>query len=179
MHVVPDPSRPAGLNQQRPVDVVAHMSHVQTLTQRVSIVDVLLRMMGAAALAISSYVHLHGAHFYSSLGDTITQADLFYAQGVVAALVALWVLVSGNRWAWVAVAVVGAASFAAVTIYRYIDVGAIGPIPNMYEPSWQTNEKLLSAYAEAAAVVVAAAALLSRSRGRKRSAAAAPHAAGW
>lgn len=138
------------------------------MTQRVSVADVLLRLIGAAALAISSYVHLHGAHFYSSLGNTITQADLFYAQGAVAALVALWVLVTGNRWAWAAVAVVGAASFAAVMLYRYVDVGSIGPIPNMYEPSWQTNEKLLSAYAEAAAVVVAAVALLNPALRQRR-----------
>jgi hypothetical protein len=139
-----------------------HVSPEQAMTARVSPGDLVLRLGGAAALAISSYVHLHGAHFYSSLGDTITQADLFYAQGAVAALVALWVLVTGNRWAWVAVALVGAASFAAVMVYRYVDVGAIGPIPNMYEPSWQTNEKLLSAYAEAAAVVAAVVALLRR-----------------
>lgn len=138
------------------------------MTQRVSVADVLLRLIGAAALAISSYVHLHGAHFYSSLGNTITQADLFYAQGAVAALVALWVLVTGNRRAWAAVAVVGAASFAAVMLYRYVDVGSIGPIPNMYEPSWQTNEKLLSAYAEAAAVVVAAVALLNPALRQRR-----------
>ena len=141
-----------------------HVSNVQTLTGRLPLVDMAIRLAGTAALAISSYVHLHGAHFYSSLGDTITQADLFYAQGVIAALVALWVLVTGNRWAWVAVFLVGAASFAAVMVYRYVNVGAIGPIPNMYEPSWQINQKLLSAYAEAAAVVVAVVALLSRSR---------------
>ena len=140
------------------------MSQARTLTQRISLADLALRLFGAAALAISSYVHLHGAHFYKSLGDSITQADLFYAQGAVAAAVALWVLVTGNRWAWVAVGLVGAASFAAVMVYRYVDVGSIGPIPNMYEPSWQTNQKLLSAYAEAAAVVIAAVALLSRFR---------------
>jgi len=144
--------------------VVSVVSRAETLTARWSITDVALRLLGAAALAISSYVHLHGAHFYKTLGDSITQADLFYVQGVVAALVALWVLVAGTRWAWVAVALVGAASFAAVMTYRYVNVGAIGPIPNMYEPTWQTNEKLLSAYAEAAAVVVAAIALLSRPR---------------
>lgn len=135
-------------------------------SSRVSVSDVALRLLGAAALAISSYVHLHGAHFYKTLGDSITQADLFYVQGAVAALVALWVLVTGNRWAWVAVALVGAASFAAVMTYRYVNVGSIGPIPNMYEPTWQTNQKLLSAYAEAASVVIAAAALL-RSRLRR------------
>lgn len=135
-------------------------------SSRVSVSDLALRVLGAAALAISSYVHLHGAHFYKTLGDSITQADLFYAQGAIAALVALWVLLTGNRWAWASVALVGAASFAAVMTYRYVNVGSIGPIPNMYEPTWATNQKLLSAYAEAAAVVIAAAALL-RSRLRR------------
>jgi hypothetical protein len=134
-------------------------------TSRVSVGDVALRLLGAGALAISSYVHLHGAHFYSTLGNTITQADLFYAQGAVAAAVALLVLVTGHRYAWAAVLLVGAGSFAAVMLYRYVNVGAIGPIPNMYEPSWQTSDKLLSAYAEAGAVILAAVALV---RGRVR-----------
>jgi hypothetical protein len=134
-------------------------------TSRVSVGDVALRLLGAGALAISSYVHLHGAHFYSTLGNTITQADLFYAQGAVAAAVALLVLVTGHRYAWAAVLLVGAGSFAAVMLYRYVNVGSIGPIPNMYEPSWQTSDKLLSAYAEAGAVIVAAVALV---RGRVR-----------
>jgi hypothetical protein len=164
MHVLSDPSRPARLNRRHTDNVISVMSQAQTLTQRLSLTDVALRVLGAAALAISSYVHLHGAHFYKTLGDSVTQADLFYAQGAVAAAVALWVLLTGNRWAWVAVGLVGAASFAAVVVYRYVDVGSIGPIPNMYEPSWQTNQKLLSAYAEAAAVVIAAGALVSRSR---------------
>ena len=145
------------------------MSRAETLTARWSITDIVLRLLGAAALAISSYVHLHGAHFYKSLGDSITQGDLFYAQGAVAAAVALWVLATGHRWAWVAAGLVGAGSFAAVMLYRYVNVGAIGPIPNMYEPTWQTNEKLLSAYAEAAALVIAVVALsrlLRTPRGR-------------
>jgi hypothetical protein len=39
-----------------------------------------------------------------------------------------------------------------VLLYRYVDVGAIGPVPNMYEPVWYA-EKLRSLYAEAAVVV--------------------------
>ena len=137
------------------------MSRAESLTDRISISDVALRLLGAAALAISSYVHLHLAHVYTSLGDTITQGDLFYAEGAVAAAVALWVIVTGGRWAWVAVGLVAAASFAAVMVYRYVDVGSIGPIPNMYEPSWQPSpDKGLSAIAEAVGVVTAALALL-------------------
>jgi hypothetical protein len=151
------------------------MAAITAPRDRISAADWGLRLLGGAALAISSYVHLHGAHYYTSLGSTITQADLFYVQGAVAALVALWVLATGQRLAWVAAALVGAASFVAVMLYRYVDVGSIGPIPNMYEPVWQPSpDKLMSAIAEAAVVVIAVAAL---ARSMHRSASG-PRAAG-
>jgi hypothetical protein len=40
-----------------------------------------------------------------------------------------------------------------VLLYRYVDVGAIGPVPNMYEPVW-FGEKLHSAYAEGGVALV-------------------------
>jgi hypothetical protein len=45
----------------------------------------------------------------------------------------------------------------AVVVYRYVDVGKIGPIPNMYDPFWLPTEKWISAIAEAAATIAAAA----------------------
>ena len=167
MHVLSSLARPARLNRSAAVHVVSHVSRAEGLTGRISVSDIALRVLGAVALAISSYVHLHLAHIYTSLGDTITQGDLFYAEGAAAAAVALWVLVTGGRWAWVAVGLVAAASFGAVMLYRYVDVGSIGPIPNMYEPSWLPSpDKGLSAIAEAVGVVTAAAALL-RIRARR------------
>jgi hypothetical protein len=44
-------------------------------------------------------------------------------------------------------------------LYRYVNVGALGPIPNMYEPTWVSPSKLASAWAEGAAVIVTAAGL--------------------
>jgi hypothetical protein len=112
-----------------------------------------LRLLAVAGLGISAYVHLHLADMYRGLGDTITQRGLFYAQGIVAIVVGLWLLATGMRLAWWASALVGAGSFAAVMLYRYVDVGAIGPLPNMNDPTW-TTEKALSAVAEAAIVVL-------------------------
>lgn len=107
-----------------------------------------LRVLAVAALGISSYVHLHVAHLYS-YGSTITGTDMFVGQGIVAAVVAVVLLVTGNRWVWVLAALVGLASFGAVMLYRYVDVGAIGPIPNMYDATWQPSpDKLMSAIAE-------------------------------
>lgn len=125
--------------------------------------DVLLRLLVVAGLGISAYVHLHLAHLYRGVGDSITMADLFYVQGGVAIAVAAWLLVTGMRSAWWLAGVVGLASFAAVMVYRYVDVGVIGPIPNMYDASWQpAPDKLLSAVAEAAVAALVLGRLLIR-----------------
>lgn len=109
---------------------------------------VVLRVLTAAALAVSGYVHLHLAHLYGYPG-TITGTQLFVAQGVTAFVLALAILVTGNRWLWAAGAALGLASFAAVMTYRYVDLGAIGPLPNMYDATWQPSpDKVVSAIAE-------------------------------
>lgn len=140
------------MNRPATRDVSADVSDGRRATGTTAIV---LRVLAAAGLAVSAWIHIDLAHLYKSLGDTITQADLFYAQGAVAAAVALWLLVTGMRTAWWAAALVGAGSFAAVMVYRYVDVGAIGPIPNMHDASWLPSpDKAISAVAEAAVVVL-------------------------
>jgi len=115
---------------------------------------IVLRVLAAAALGTSSYVHLHLAHIYD-YGGTISGTQLFVAQGIAAGVVAVVLLVTGNRWVWVLAALVGLASFTAVVLYRYVDVGTLGPLPNMYDPTWQpTPDKLLSAFAEIAVPVL-------------------------
>jgi hypothetical protein len=54
-----------------------------------------------------------------------------------------------------------AAALGAVLLYRYVDVGVLGPLPDMYENTWQVPGKLLSAYAEGAAVVLAGLGLMT------------------
>jgi hypothetical protein len=52
---------------------------------------------------------------------------------------------------------VAAAGTAAVIVYRYVNVGKIGPIPNMYDPFWAPFEKNLSLVGEIVATLTAAA----------------------
>ena len=127
----------------------------QRSTATSSVGERTLRVLAAAGLATSAYVHIHLAHRYAGLGNTITMEQLFYAQGIVAALVTLWLLATGNRWAWRAAGLIGVASFAAVMVYRYVSVGAIGPLPDMSDPTWSPSpEKALSAVVEAAVFVL-------------------------
>jgi hypothetical protein len=107
----------------------------------------------AVGLLYDAKVHLHLAAGYDTVGGAVTQGALFRVEAVVATVVAVAVLVSDRRLVWAAAGLTGLAGVAAVLLYRYVDVGAIGPIPNMYEPVW-FGEKLRSAYAEGGVAVL-------------------------
>lgn len=116
-----------------------------------------LRLLAAAALAIDAYVHAHDAMFYDApRGGAITQGNLFRIEAAAASLAALLLVGWLRRGAWVPAFLVAASAVGAAVLYRYVDVGSLGPIPNMYEPTWAVPGKLLSAYAEGAAVVFSA-----------------------
>jgi hypothetical protein len=115
--------------------------------------SLLLAVLAAAGLAYDAYVHLHLAKNYDAVGDTITQGGLFRVEAALAIVVGLAVLVSDHRLVWLGVGMTGLGGVAAVVLYRYVDVGAIGPIPNMHEPVWY-GEKTRSAWAEAGVGVV-------------------------
>jgi hypothetical protein len=117
---------------------------------------VLLRVLAVGGLAVDVWVHATLESQYAGLGGFITQGRLFGAEAVVAGLVGLWLLLTGSRIAWGATFLIAASALGAVVLYRYVNVGKLGPLPNMYEPSWYFR-KTLSAYAEA---VAAGAALL-------------------
>ncbi len=142
-----------------------------------------LRVAVAAALVVSAVIHVQLAPGYQQAAPGgVGQGTLFLIQAGAAALAAVFVLLTGSRTAFAAAAVVGLSSLAAVILYRYVQVPAIGPLPSMYEPVWYTA-KTITAIAEAAAgaLAVAGYALLQKSRlgsgtavrGRRRGASAA------
>jgi hypothetical protein len=125
-----------------------------------------LRLLVSAGLGIDAYVHFHLAGRYDPNVASISQGDLFRIEASVACVAALAVLVVA-RWQGFALAfLVAAAGVGAVLLYRYVDVGSLGPFPNMYEPVWYA-EKTASAVAEGAAAALAAIGVgLTRPRGR-------------
>lgn len=113
-----------------------------------------LRLLVVAGLAVDAYVHFHLASQYDGVVARISQGTLFRIEGAVAAVAAVLVIVV-RRWITDLFAfLVALAGIAAVVVYRYVDVGAFGPFPNMYEPGWYT-EKTVSAIAEAVATLAA------------------------
>jgi hypothetical protein len=131
-------------------------------TQRV------LGAAAAAALAIDAYVHFHDAGYYTAVTTSVlSQAALFRVQAALAAALALALLARPSRLLWTAGFLVAAGAFGAVLLYRYVDVGALGPMPNMYEPTWVSPGKLASAWAEGAATILTSIGLLAAVRARR------------
>ncbi|MCO4252949.1 hypothetical protein [Pseudarthrobacter raffinosi] len=137
-----------------------------------------LRVGVAAALVVSAVIHVQLAPGYQQAAPGgIGQGTLFLVQAGAAVLAAVFVLLKGSRIAFAAAAVIALSSLAAVILYRYVQVPAIGPLPSMYEPVWYAA-KTITAVAEAAAgaLAVAGYALLQKnrpgsrvtSRGRRR-----------
>ena len=118
-----------------------------------------LRIVAAAGLAVDAYVHADLAGQFDGNGTHLTEGTLFRAQAALAALAALWVLLSGRRLSAAFALLISASALGALLLYRYVDVGALGPLPNMYEPIWYT-EKTVAAIAEGVAVLASAALLV-------------------
>jgi hypothetical protein len=123
----------------------------------------------SVALAIDAYVHATSASAYDpGSGALISEGNLFRAEALVSGVVAVLVLIRPSRWSFLAALVVAASALGAVVLYRYVNVGAIGPLPNLYEPTWQAPGKLPAAYAEGIAVLLSAAgAAISIRRARR------------
>lgn len=130
------------------------IAHDESLWQRSAAIR-LLAVLAAVAFVIDAVVHATSASSYDpASGGLITEGNLFRAEAGVAALVALLLVVRPSRSVWTLAFATAVTALGAVVLYRYVNVGAIGPIPNLYEPTWQVPGKLLSAYAEASAVVI-------------------------
>ncbi|MGO4190139.1 hypothetical protein AB4Y67_00600 [Arthrobacter sp. YAF17] len=127
-----------------------------------------LRVCTSLALFIDAGVHIHLAPGYQAGNPAgIGQGNLFLIEAAAAVLAALYVLLRGSRTAYGAALIVSLSAFAAVVVYRYVNIPAFGPFPAMYEPVW-FFEKSLSAVAEAAGAILAGIGFVRAGRARQR-----------
>jgi hypothetical protein len=127
----------------------------RTAISRRTVVRVLLQVVTAAALAVDAYVHAGLASPYDRVGQQISQGTVFRLEAAVASLAALLVLLLGRRrLVWAFAFLVSVSALGAVLLYQFVNVGALGPLPNMYEPFWGRS-KTVSAIAEAVGAVAA------------------------
>jgi hypothetical protein len=131
-----------------------------------------LAVVAAAGLVVDAYTHLHLAHLYVfNRTSTVNEAVLFRVEAGTAIAAAVWLLVRPTVLSAGFAVLVAGGGAALLLIYRYVNVGKIGPVPNMYDPEWFA-EKNWSLAGELVATVAALAlfgvALLGRHRGRSK-----------
>lgn len=115
-----------------------------------------LTVVVVAGLAVDAYVHLDLASaFAGNKTSVLSEADLFRAEGIVAIIAAVALVVRPRRYTAAFAFVVAAAGTIAVLVYRYVDIGAFGPIPGMYDPFWAPTSKTVSVFAEGVAALAA------------------------
>jgi hypothetical protein len=121
-------------------------------------------------LAIDAYTHFDlAAQYQFNRTSTVSQETLFRIEAVLAIVAAVAIIVRANVWTVLLAVAVAGGGLALLLIYRYVNVGELGPIPNMYEPLWFT-EKSWSAAGEAVATLAGLALLVNVVRGRRRTA---------
>jgi hypothetical protein len=123
----------------------------------------LLTLVTVAGLGVDGYVHWNLAPRFDTLTGTasphISQGELFRLEAALSLIAVLLVLLTRHRFAAVVAFLIAAGGLGALLMYRYVDVGGFGPLPNMYDPTWYP-EKTFSAVAEAAAALAALCLLL-------------------
>lgn len=104
-----------------------------------------------AGMLVSAVIHVQLAPGYQQAAPGgLGQGTLFLMQAGASGLAAAFILLRGSRTAFAAAAAVALSSLAAVVLYRYVQVPAVGPLPAMYEPVWYAS-KVITAIAEALA----------------------------
>lgn len=108
-----------------------------------------------AGLAVDAYMHFKMAPgLDSKKGTGVSAGMLFRAQGAAAVVAALLVLIRANRATFALAFLVASGAVGALLLYHFVDVGPIGPMPNMYTPIWYTD-KVITLVAEVLAVLAA------------------------
>jgi len=121
-----------------------------------------LTFVVGAGLGVDAYVHWKLAPDFDGIQGTasphISQGGLFLLEAVLALVAMLLVLLTRSRLGALVAFLVAAGGLGAVLLYAYVDVGGLGPLPNMYDPIWYP-EKTISAIAEGVAALGALALL--------------------
>lgn len=128
----------------------------------------ILRLLVAAGLAADAIVHWRFAPEMAFVqGGSIDGELLFRVQAAVAGVVAVVILTYATRWAYALAFLVAGSAVGAILFYYFVDVGALGPLPDMHEPVWYA-EKTISLAGEGVATLAALAGLLTVKRAKRQ-----------
>jgi hypothetical protein len=118
-----------------------------------------VRVIAVAGLGTDAYVHLDLASTYSEAQAPVNEGILFRAEAVLALVTALALILGARRPSFLLCFAVSASALTLMLVSRYVDLGPVGPFPDLYDPAW-FPEKLAAAFGEAAAGIASLAGIL-------------------
>jgi hypothetical protein len=125
-----------------------------------------LLIITVVGLGVDVVVHLWVAGSYDAVGDAITEGMLFRVEAVIALIAIALLLFRLNRLTAAFAALVAGGGTLALLLYYFVNVGPIGPLPNMYEHVLFA-EKSITLVAQAVATVTALALVILGGRERE------------
>jgi hypothetical protein len=133
-----------------------------------------LAVVAAAGLAVDAWTHFDVADLYDfNRTSTVNEGVLFRVEASLAIVAAVWILIRPGLLSALFTVLLAGGGAALLVVYRYVDVGTLGPLPNMHEPIWY-REKTVSLIGElvatGAALVLLAVLLVSARRASRRTA---------
>ena len=115
-----------------------------------------LLLAAVGGLLVDAWVHIDLDHLYDfPQPGWVNESVLFQIEGLLAMGAAVWLVIRQDVWSAGFAALLSGGGAFLLILYRYVDVGRIGPIPNMHEPIWFT-EKSVCVIGELVAFVASA-----------------------
>lgn len=108
--------------------------------------------LAVAGLVVDAYVHLKLSSGYDPVRAVVSQGQLFRVEAVAALGAAVLLLLRPGRLSAAFAVLVAGGGLVPLVLLRYVDVPALGPFPDMYEPLWYA-EKNVTAIAQAITTV--------------------------
>ena len=132
------------------------LASARTPTRRGTRAELAVRALVVLGLTVDAVVHLRLAPAMDlAAPGGIGGGNLFRMQGAAAGAVALVLLLTGRRWAYVLALLAALSALVPSLLYHVVDVPAVGPVPSMHDPLW-SPEKVVSMVGEALAAALAA-----------------------
>lgn len=103
-----------------------------------------LRAIAVVGLVVDVAVHLRLAPVYDRIGTDITLGTLFRVEAALAGVAAILLLLRDRRPTWLCAGLVALAGTAAVLVTTLINVPAVGPFPDAYDPTWSLDKVLVT-----------------------------------
>ena len=102
-----------------------------------------VRLLAAGALLVTAFIHARLAFQVGLDGSPLGRGQLFLAQAVVSAIIAMAMLTRNSR-VWLFAVVLSGAGLLGILASIYFPIPSVGPFPAIDEPTWLLTKSVVA-----------------------------------